>query len=300
MLRKQARRAKDHSPPFQRWVPGAQDESSPVRDERTPRARDGVSFAPAGLRWDGSRVPTVETVGYVRSSLRDWRERRAEYSCETNPIFGRCLVGRGRRAEGDRAAPPSQEPIMRNKPNSRRSAKTPRADRAKQSQFSRQTCKTNPILPTVPGGARPKGRRTRGKCAKQSQFSRRCPVGWGRRDRGRGTNVQNEANFRWSAKAPAADCAKQSQFSRRCPVGWGRRDRGRGANVRNEPNFRRCRAGRARSGFERGTNVQNEPNLPSPGGIGGASRDPKRDSSRLGARSTLPVGAIAPMGYALD
>ena len=38
----------------------------------------------------------------------------------------------------------------------------------------------------------------------------------------------------------------------------------------------------------------NKPNLHPGRGIGGASRDPKRDSSRLGARSTLRVGAIAP------
>ncbi len=43
-------------------------------------------------------------------------------------------------------------------------------NRAKRTQFSRQRCKTDPILPAVPGGTGPQGRGTRDECAKRTQF----------------------------------------------------------------------------------------------------------------------------------
>ena len=51
--------------------PRPEKKTSPVRDERTPSAWNAVSFAPPGLWRDEAPAPTVETVGYNRSSLRD-------------------------------------------------------------------------------------------------------------------------------------------------------------------------------------------------------------------------------------
>ncbi len=103
---------------------------------------------------------------------------------------------------------------------------TPRPRRTRRSIRAKRTqsCKTNPISvgrprllqrsvqneANFPGGARWVGVWGRGSCsaivqnepnfpgrgAKRTQFSRRCPVGRGRRGAGRGMNAQNEPNFR--------------------------------------------------------------------------------------------------------
>jgi len=104
--------------------------------------------------------------------------------------------------------------------------------------------------------------------------------------------MSNEASKRASAKqsqsAPPPGVAaargrlyKQSQF-RRCVQEWGCAGLAGAALGTIRATSPRCPA----SG--------NKPNSHPARGIGGASRDPKRASSRLGARSTLRVGTIAP------
>ncbi len=63
----------------QRFIAGYQrrrDQTSPARDERVVTAWQGISFAPGGAvdLW-GHQLPTVKTVGYYLSSLRDGSER---------------------------------------------------------------------------------------------------------------------------------------------------------------------------------------------------------------------------------
>ncbi len=62
----------DNSPAIHRWAAGGKEQRSPVRDERTPSAWHGPSFAPPGLSICRPSTPTVETVGYGRSSRRDY------------------------------------------------------------------------------------------------------------------------------------------------------------------------------------------------------------------------------------
>jgi len=92
-----------------------------------------------------------------------------------------------------------------------------------------------------------------------------------------GPTVQNKANCpRVSGSGPGGKAGE-------CP-GWG-------AIMRNKANFHPCAD---REIGVPGAIVRNKPNLHPRRGIGGASRDPKRGLSRLGARSTLPAGTIAP------
>ncbi len=98
---------------------------------------------------------------------------------------------------------------MRNEPNSRRSAKAPAAD-----------------------------------CAKQSQLSRRCPVGRGHRGRGRGANVQNEPNFPGGAGRDGAAAAwsvgRMCKTKPICPAQrnrWGKPHPTRGHNGAKQTQF---------------------------------------------------------------
>jgi hypothetical protein len=186
------------------------------------------------------------------------------------------------------AAPDAQEhscktnPIMQNKPNFGRSAKTPAADRAKQSQFSRQTCKTNQIFAAVPGGTGPQGYGTRDKYAKRTQFPAvpggagpQRPGTWDKYakrsqfapDRPKGTRARSfhrvecakRSQFQPPGQDLRADCVKQTQFGQAGK--WPDRRRARMCetnliwaggwvlarpNVQNEPNFAE-RTGRGRS-----------------------------------------------------
>jgi hypothetical protein len=69
--------------------------------------------------------------------------------------------------------------------------------RAKRTQF-----------PATPHGARPKGRGTRGKCAKRTQFARRRRAVLPSTFRPRAPVVQNEPNL----ARPEGKCAKRTQF----------------------------------------------------------------------------------------
>ncbi len=98
------------------------------------------------------------------------------------------------------------------------------------------------------------------------------------------------ANERACAKPPGRDCAP--------------RRRGKGDRDDNAKQTQFRRGGRAVASpafhysiippFQFEADHANKANLHPPRGIGGASRDPKRGLSRLVARSTLQVGAIAP------
>ena len=94
-----------------------------------------------------------------------------------------------------------------------------------------RSCETNPICPAGPGGARPQGRGTRDKCAKQSQFLREqqeeqvlcgkeVMVNWSC------TGLRRNKANSWRARYPPFPCsivpafqscpccAKQTQFRR--------------------------------------------------------------------------------------
>jgi hypothetical protein len=114
----------------------------------------------------------------------------------------------------------------------------------------KHSCKTNPILRNKPNFRR--SAKTQGaNCAKRTQFSHRCRGGRGRRGTGQGANVQNEPNL---APVSGNGCAgrreapcrgrlrKTKPISRRCPAGGGRRGTGHGTNVQNEPNLPSPRA----------------------------------------------------------
>jgi hypothetical protein len=78
----QARRAKENSPPIDRWGTVGGKERSPGRDERAsqerPRHNAGFLSPLRGLRRLRTFVPTVETVGYAHPSLRDYPGKCAE------------------------------------------------------------------------------------------------------------------------------------------------------------------------------------------------------------------------------
>lgn len=63
-------RAKENSPPIHRWA-RRQGQASPGRDERHARGRLRLSSVPGGTRPGGDCQPSVETLGYSRTSLRD-------------------------------------------------------------------------------------------------------------------------------------------------------------------------------------------------------------------------------------
>ena len=67
--------ATDDSPAFQRWVNAFEMLPSPVGTPEllaiTAATMDGF-FRPYGTRFPFPSIPTVETVGYCRASLRDW------------------------------------------------------------------------------------------------------------------------------------------------------------------------------------------------------------------------------------
>jgi len=68
--------ATENSPAFQRWVnvmeklpsPGGTKEVLDVAESTTTRS----FFLPYGTRFPLPSIPTVETAGYCRASLRDW------------------------------------------------------------------------------------------------------------------------------------------------------------------------------------------------------------------------------------
>ena len=66
--------ASEHSPAFQRWVNMCDIEMSPVGTTE-PRGIAATAvhdfFRPCGTRFLLPPIPTVETVGYCRASLRD-------------------------------------------------------------------------------------------------------------------------------------------------------------------------------------------------------------------------------------
>ena len=111
-------------------------------------------------------------------------------------------------------------------------------------------------------GLRPPGS---GRLYKQTQF----PAMPGGRSRWAEMPVwTNKANFGSRPAGPGAKCVKQSQTWAGQGI-WGDGAQGEPI-VRNKPNWHACT------------------------GIGPASRVSKRELSRLGARSTLPAGAVAP------
>ncbi len=154
------------------------------------------------------------------------------------------LAGRSRRPS--LASPPSglapAKSIMQNKPNFRWSAKTPRPDCAKQSQFPPgpggtrsggrgQTCETNPICPAGLGGPPsplPPG------LAPAKSIMKNKPNSW-RSARPQERIVQNEANLPGGARWDGV---------------WGTMIME--AIVQNEPNFWRCRAGQGSRSTGRG------------------------------------------------
>ncbi len=187
---------------------------------------------PGGARWDGvwgtrimeakrakrTQFPVVPgRMGTQRSGTRHKCAKRIQFP-------GRSPVGRGHRGVGrganmrnepnlagrsgrpSLASPPSglapAKSIMQNKPNFRWSAKTPRPDCAKQSQFPPgpggtrsggrgQTCETNPICPAGLGGPPsplPPG------LAPAKSIMKNKPNSW-RSARPQERIVQNEANL---------------------------------------------------------------------------------------------------------
>ncbi len=94
--------------------------------------------------------------------------------------------------------------IVQNKANSWRMAGawgTWAVDRAKRSQFSRRTCKTNPIFPAVPGETGSGGRKSlRAIVQNEANLSRDGRAGAaGARDVG--ANVQNKPNSQGSSRS---------------------------------------------------------------------------------------------------
>jgi len=67
--------ATENSPAFERWVNAFEIFPSPVGTTE-PHEITGTTargfFRPYGTRFDLPPIPTVETVGYCRVSLRDW------------------------------------------------------------------------------------------------------------------------------------------------------------------------------------------------------------------------------------
>lgn len=66
--------ATENSPAFQRWVNAIREVPSPAGTAdvlEIARAMTVVFFRPSGTRSPFARIPTVETVGYCRASLRD-------------------------------------------------------------------------------------------------------------------------------------------------------------------------------------------------------------------------------------
>ena len=80
--------ATENSPAFQRWVDVFEMIPSLVGtaeifDLAGSTARD--FFRPYGTRFPFSLIPTVETVGYCRASLRDWDDMNAEFRTHLPP-----------------------------------------------------------------------------------------------------------------------------------------------------------------------------------------------------------------------
>ena len=67
----QARRAKDNSPAIHRWGTGARNQRVPSGTKERSRLDAGLLSPLGGLVSFRTWAPTVETVGYGRSSLRD-------------------------------------------------------------------------------------------------------------------------------------------------------------------------------------------------------------------------------------
>jgi hypothetical protein len=128
-------------------------------------------------------------------------------------------------------------------------------------------CKTNPIRGDA-GGTRPQGRRTRGKCAKRSQFHQpeRGPWGEGRTCE---TNPiptrQDSPAFHYSIIPPFqsdADCAKRTQFP---AVPGGTRPQARGTRGKCA---KRSQFGRVSGGDAQPTKSRLRQTKPNLGGLG--------------------------------
>ena len=136
---------------------------------------------PRGSAGAGPGFPPLKRGAKVDRPSGDWRGRRGGYSRETNPILGRCPMGRGQRAEKRQ----SRAPVAG-------------ADYAKQTQF-----------PAVPGGTRPQRLGTRGKRARRTQFAPAQRNRWGK------PRPQTRFVAFGSPIHPTRghNCAKQTQFS---------------------------------------------------------------------------------------
>jgi hypothetical protein len=190
-----------------------------------------------GLAWAGRRASTGET-------------------CKTNPIGPRQAGKTIAKAGGLDAATRHTGQTCKTKPIPDGAGR----DGAGGASDEVKTCKTNPIGPAGPGGTRPQGRGTRGKCAKRSQFGP-ASAGPGRRwakDAKRtqfgGVNVRNEANLLRGHGRP-------SPRPKALPLPPGRRLRG--LFVRNKPNLSaRPEMGAGRRSCHSGTLRQTNPIRP--------------------------------------
>ena len=83
-----ARRAKDNSPAIHRWVCGRTKNKSRQGRKNARILLLATRFLSPlrGLIEFWNRLPTVETVGYSRSSLRDWPDSRLKH--EPSSLFG--------------------------------------------------------------------------------------------------------------------------------------------------------------------------------------------------------------------
>jgi len=138
-------------------------------------------------------------------------------------------------------------------------------------------------------------------CAKQTQFLPRWVAGAGRLCKTNPIslaslapeeqNVRNKPNFPPAGQAGGAvagtNHAKQTQFP---AVGQTPKSGFR----KTKPILPAVPGGSGPQGHGTQDKCAKRSRFAPPRGIGGASRGPKRSSSRLGARSTLPVGTIAP------
>ena len=86
----QARRAKDHSPAIHRWGTQGKKQNQSRQGRKNTPGWVPPYFRPwRGLAWFRPGHPTVKTVGYGRSSLRDYPAWRAGPG---SPGLSRCLI----------------------------------------------------------------------------------------------------------------------------------------------------------------------------------------------------------------
>ena len=111
-----------NSPPIHRWEWFGRHVTVPSGTKERPGQEDD-STAPGGTRFPTARKPSVETPGYCRSSLRDWKQGQSARICVNRPSlmwpypitagFFSAITASKRNSPSARAIPETVLPLLK-------------------------------------------------------------------------------------------------------------------------------------------------------------------------------------------